>query len=153
MTTWPEWIATTLPPRITLRSIARTMGDSHNSVTRWLAREQPPAEFVIRLAREFRADPIEGLIAAGYLHAAEASAVGIVLALHTATDLQLANETYARVLRGAAGPELTDGEIAARGLAAGQPSAGGGGAERIILDGPDSSPAGGGGGIPGGSRG
>lgn len=63
---WGEWVC-----RVTggasARQIALRVHRSRTSVARWVRDGDPPAEVVIQIAREFGADPVAGLLAAGCL--------------------------------------------------------------------------------------
>ena len=49
------------------RSIGKTVNRSHTAISRWLKAEEMPCEVVLEIARVYQADPIRGLIAAGYV--------------------------------------------------------------------------------------
>lgn len=93
MTTWAQWRNRTIPAGVSTRQVAAATGDDNKSVTRWL--EQPRADWVIRLARAYGADPIGGLVAAGFLREDEVP-VTTQDAVRLATSEQLAAELHKR---------------------------------------------------------
>lgn len=113
VSTWTVWRDATIPADASVRSVAAATGSDNKSAGRWLERPRP--EFVITLARVYGADPVQGLVAAGYLTDGEIARLGRAAALREATDLELAEEIYRRAAAGEAGPALTD-ELTARRL-------------------------------------
>jgi transcriptional regulator with XRE-family HTH domain len=63
MNDWQQWVRTTTHGAAT-RSISGRLGVSHSTVARWIKNNSAPCGDIIRLARQYGADPIDGLIAA-----------------------------------------------------------------------------------------
>lgn len=100
MTSWKQWFDSIAPADWTERSVARDTGNDNKSVGRWMDLAQPRAEFILQLAHAYNADPLEGLIAAGYLEPRDVEESAVERALRIATDIQLAQEMYRRVADG-----------------------------------------------------
>lgn len=97
MTSWRQWFDRIAPADWTERSVARDTGNDNKSVGRWMDLDQPRAEFILDLARAYNGDPIEGLVAAGFLAPRDVEESAVERALRIATDIQLAQEMYRRV--------------------------------------------------------
>jgi hypothetical protein len=80
------------------RKIADQLGIAGTMFSRWKRLNSMPAPRVIELARAFRADCIEGLVAAGYL-------TGVQSTVRDATDKSLIEELHRRMIE----RELLDG--------------------------------------------
>jgi hypothetical protein len=87
------------------RKIADQLGIAGTMFSRWKRLNSMPAPRVIELARAFRADCIEGLVAAGYLTADEAHSAGVQSTVRDATDKSLIEELHRRMIE----RELLDG--------------------------------------------
>lgn len=68
METWSEYVRRVTHP-LTQTQIAEKTGIAQTNIGRWMrgARGLPKAEYVVTLAREFNQNPVEALVAAGYL--------------------------------------------------------------------------------------
>ena len=76
-----------------------------------LRRGRLAPESVVAIARAYGADAIKGLIAAGLISADDVRRYGTKEALHAATDAEIAEEVYRRLVAGTATDDLTDGQI------------------------------------------
>jgi len=108
-TNWSAWRDATIPAGSSVRAVAAATGADNKSAGRWL--DSPRADWVIALARAYDADPIAGLVAAGFLTDADVRHTDVAAALRTATDLELAEEIYRRAAAGEAGQALTGGDV------------------------------------------
>jgi hypothetical protein len=78
------------------RAIAGKVGKSHTVVAKWLREGEMPCYAVLDLARAYDADPIEGLLAAGYLTIEDLMRVGVPAAVKAAPTEMLIEELAAR---------------------------------------------------------
>ena len=69
-TTWTVWIRT-VTRGASARAIATRINRSHSSVAKWIRDGDPPCEVIIAICRAYRANPIAGLVAAGYIREGE----------------------------------------------------------------------------------
>lgn len=100
MTTWTDWLRSTTNGA-SLRAIAASIGSagSPSSLQRWVNEEvRPPAEAVVAIARAYGADPLLGLVAAGYLDENDLAQNRTVAAVRDASTLQLTEELMRRQL-------------------------------------------------------
>lgn len=69
---WSEYVKRITHP-LTQTEIAEKTGIAQTNIGRWMrgARGLPKAEYVVALAREFKQNPVEALVAAGYLRPGE----------------------------------------------------------------------------------
>lgn len=92
--------------------VAKAAGVDPASVSRWkTGRNTPSADRVIAVARHYRRNPIEALVAAGYLDAREVDAT-IEVAAGTAglTNEQLLDALRDRLIGGSNAPEREEDE-------------------------------------------
>ncbi|MDE1565619.1 hypothetical protein ACXITP_06600 [Actinotignum sanguinis] len=82
-------------------AVAAAIGVHNSTYNRQYASGHLNAHFIVAIARHYGADPLEGLIAGGYITPSEAGSkpLHIVEALHHATNDQLLHELYARLGR------------------------------------------------------
>ncbi len=78
------------------RTVADVTGIDPSTLTRQFNRGRVPATTIIAIARAFRGDIVDGLVAGGFLTVDEADAMGGRASLRSATDLQLAVEILRR---------------------------------------------------------
>ncbi|TQL03502.1 hypothetical protein FBY24_2601 [Cellulomonas sp. SLBN-39] len=102
-------MAATVPSAASVRAVAAATGTDNKSAGRWL--EHPRAEFVVSLARAYGADPVAGLVAAGFLDVREVERHARLAALRETTDLELAEEL---VRRASAAAQVPPDQLAAR---------------------------------------
>jgi hypothetical protein len=104
MTTLDAWVGR-ITDGASDRKIADRLGIAGTMFSRWKRLESMPAPRVIELARAFKADCVEGLVAAGYLTEDEAASAGTAGAVRAASDKSLIEELHRRVIE----RELLDG--------------------------------------------
>lgn len=80
-------------------AIAERIGTSAATVGRWGRVGRPPAEWVIKIARAYEADPVRALLAAGYLTSEDFMGGGLRSAVAHAPLVYLTDEVHKRVLR------------------------------------------------------
>ena len=67
MTNLNQWLTRTTHGD-SARTIARNIGRSHTAVSGWIRAGDMPPGVVLEIARAYHADPLEGLMAAQFLH-------------------------------------------------------------------------------------
>lgn len=102
-----QWIKT-VAGNDTLREIARRSKLSDATLSRQLSKDALTFDVVISIARGYDTSVIAGLVATGFITEAEASIDSTGAALQAATDDQLVDEVYRRILRGS---DAYDGAI------------------------------------------
>jgi len=102
ITNWTQWL-TRVTDHASDRDIGKRAGISHTTVSRWRNTGRAPADGVILVARAYRADPIDGLIAAGYLTEADLAATSLRNAVRHAPTGYLTEELHERAVTGRLG--------------------------------------------------
>jgi hypothetical protein len=99
MTTWNDWLSRTTNGA-SLRAIAAAIGKpgATSTIQRWVNEGRASAEGTVAIARAYGADPLLGLVAAGYLDENDLAQNRTVGALREATTLQLTEELMRRSL-------------------------------------------------------
>ncbi|TFD47612.1 XRE family transcriptional regulator [Cryobacterium sp. Hh11] len=101
--TWPEFLRMIAGDETGARISERT-NTPESTISRWLAgKVEPRPKQVVQIAGAYQADPVQALIAAGYLDESEALSLGSVhrsLQIRDFTDLELAREILRRVEAG-----------------------------------------------------
>jgi len=97
--TWQAWLDHATDGD-SARAIARRVGMSHVTVRRWMNSDTAPCHGIIRIAREYGVDPVEGMISAGWLTEADLMNGGLRNAVRHAPTLYLTEELHERVLTG-----------------------------------------------------
>lgn len=96
---WNQWLA-----RVTNHAsdheVARRAGITHTTIGRWRKSGRAPAEGIITIARAFRADPIDGMVAAGLLTEADLMNGGLRNAVRHAPTAFLTDELHERAVSG-----------------------------------------------------
>lgn len=98
--TWPEYVAR-VTSGVSRKDIAQAADVNVSGVSRWLTgTSRPSAEKVVTFARGLRLNPVEALVAAGYLDVAEiAGAVEVVRTRSQLSDEELLSELAVRLDR------------------------------------------------------
>lgn len=96
---WTQWLdrATKLESD---RQIARKVGLTHTTISRWRNAGTAPAEGIIRIARAYDADPIDGLVSAGIITQADLMNGGLRNAVRHAPTVYLTEELHERATTG-----------------------------------------------------
>lgn len=101
--TWPTYlrIITDGAPGV---EIAKHAGVPNSTLSRWLdGSAHPRPKQVVKVARAYKVDPLQALIAAGYLEPGEVDMAAIAprkLQLREFTELELAEEMVRRIAEG-----------------------------------------------------
>lgn len=96
---WPSYVRR-ITDNALPKDIAKTLNVNRSLVDRWLNKESRPAtENVVAFARTFHGNPVDALLAAGYLDAADIrGTVQIVQSLTAFSDDALIEELRARLI-------------------------------------------------------
>ena len=78
------------------RAIAERLHRSNTTVASWIRTGKFPCNVVIEMAREYRADPVAGLIAAGFLTREDLMNGGLKNAIRIAPTALLVSELHSR---------------------------------------------------------
>lgn len=91
------------------RQMGARSGINHSTIRRQLIGEgEPTATLVVGLARAYKGNVLDALVAAGFITEEEAGSPNLAAALRDATDLELAQEIVNRTTAGSATETLTD---------------------------------------------
>lgn len=85
---------------LTQTQVAEATGLAQTAISRWMREDTnaPRAEYVVAFARGFNQNPIEALIVAGYITAAEAGAATVVRTpISEYSEVELIDELRRRV--------------------------------------------------------
>ena len=99
MGTWSDYVRRHARG-LTQVQVSEKTGLAQTAISRWLREDTlvPQAEYVVRFARGFGQNPVEALIVAGYITAAEAGAVTVVpTSISEFTEAELLDELRRRV--------------------------------------------------------
>jgi len=95
MDTWDEWLL-----RITggehTGEIAKRIGVSRATVLRWSTRQVIDSDTVLKLARAYKVDPVEGLVAGGWMKLEDITIEGLTNVVSRAPTVLLARELLKR---------------------------------------------------------
>lgn len=112
--TWDEYVRAVSEPD-SGRAVAARIGQSESTISRWKnGTVVPEPRQAVQFARAYERNPLEALIAAGYLTAEEAASpieVPRALQLSEFSDLELAQEMVRRVEHDRDGHELLTREV------------------------------------------
>lgn len=92
---WDKWLRR-ITGDATQAEIAKRIGVSRATVQRWAVRKVIDPETVLKLARAYRVDPVEGLLAGGWLSLEDISMDGFRAVLQQAPTLFLVQELLTR---------------------------------------------------------
>lgn len=95
MTDMKQWVAEATDSA-SARAIAERLHRSNTTVASWIRTNKFPCNIVIEMAREYKADPVAGLIAAGYLTREDLMNGGLKNAVHVAPTALLVSELHSR---------------------------------------------------------
>lgn len=116
--TWPQYVAR-ISDEARNVDIARAIGVSESTITRWRDGKLPTPSLAVSVARAYNQPPLEALVAAGYLAVDDVRAHVTLrfVPLSDVTDVELANELLDRAERAAAQNEArradpTPGDLA-----------------------------------------
>jgi hypothetical protein len=95
LTNLDDWVKTATGSA-SARAIAEKLHRSNTTVATWLRTGKMPCHVVIELARIYHADPVGGLLAAGYLNREDLMNGGLRNAVHIAPTALLVAELHSR---------------------------------------------------------
>jgi hypothetical protein len=78
------------------RMISVKLKRSHTAVAKWIRKGDMPCDVVIQMSREYGGDPIQGLLAAGYIRVEDMTAGGMLRAIQFAPSEALIEELARR---------------------------------------------------------
>ena len=91
------------------KDLAAAAGVAQSAISRWFnAVARPSADSAIKFARGMNANPVEALVAAGYLRQEDVTAVIEVIQVNQWTDAELLAELAGRLAQRPLGPENDD---------------------------------------------
>lgn len=99
ITIWTQWLDRATD-HASDREIGRRTGLNHTTISRWRNAGRASAEGTIAIARAYRADPVDGLIAAGILTEAEVLARDVRAVVRRAPTVFLTEELHGRATSG-----------------------------------------------------
>ncbi len=99
MNTWQQWLDRTTEGS-SARAIAHRIGVHHTTVSRWMNSNTAPCGEIIRIARAYRADPVDGMISGGWLTEQDLMNGGLRNAVRHAPTAYLTEELHERVVTG-----------------------------------------------------
>ena len=95
MSEWEEWVRRTTGGA-TSRQVAERIGHSHTTALKWM-HDGATVEAVLSLAIAFDAEPIQALVAAGWLRRELVGNLNLDGALRRLSSVKLAGELYRRL--------------------------------------------------------
>jgi len=95
MSEWEKWVHK-VTEGASSREVGERIGHSHTTALRWMKDGASP-EAVIALALAYQADPIQAMVAAGWLRADLVKDLNLDGALKSLSTLKLAAEVHRRV--------------------------------------------------------
>jgi transcriptional regulator with XRE-family HTH domain len=99
MNDWQRWLDHATGGA-SAREVAKRVGVSHVTVGRWMNADTAPVPGILRISRAYAADPIDGMIAAGWLTGADLLEGGLRNAVRHAPTSFLTEELHERVESG-----------------------------------------------------
>lgn len=102
---WAEYVQR-ITAGVPQKGIAKATGIDQTGISRWIRglTTVPRAEKVVAFARGMGADPVEALVAAGYLDPAEVGAVEVTASAAALSDDALLDEVRIRLRRNSQRP-------------------------------------------------
>lgn len=105
-----KWYAATVGDD-TPNAVAAKSGLVYTTLYRQLSTRKLTPETIVGIARAYGRDAINALVAHGLLTEDDVRMHGSIPALSSATDTEIAEEVYRRLVESAATDELTDGQV------------------------------------------
>lgn len=99
ITNWNQWLDRATN-QASDHDIARRTNLTHPTIGRWRRNGRAPAEGVILIARAYKADPVDGLVSAGYLTESDLMNGGLRNAVRHAPTAYLTDELHERAVSG-----------------------------------------------------